>query len=515
MPIVYELPDPQPLAYQPTQPRPRPSPGVAVSWIVIVACVGYLAAGRRFQDAVARRAVGPAATQPLAVQPAPVQLTLAGRYAVGANQVFAALRGAKPRATTGPTSARTTAPATTPTASTMPTTAPVMAPATTPAADLLQQVDEAAARSWSAHDLFRAAIVAGEIAGPDAALSRLERAKPAWRLSSTFVDAEAPADAEALSTIYTEGPDALTAAQRDALTRRYDWFGQLALSYGRDGNDPQRKEAMQPAVRTVVVALLAMGLAFVAFATGIVLLVIAFVSWHGGKMRPAYRPPVAGRPTGPFLEAFAAYLAGMVVVSTGVALLFGRTPASTWFVIAIIPFAFLWPLLRKVGWLELRQGLGWTLGRGWAREIGAGLTAYVAGLPILAAGAAVTFVLQRFSGADTSHPIVEHVARGGAWRTVQLFFLAAVWAPVVEETMFRGAFYHHLRRRFRWPAAAAVVALVFAAVHPQGWAAIPVLGAIAFCFAATREWRGSIIAPAVAHALNNGAVTALLLLMLR
>jgi membrane protease YdiL (CAAX protease family) len=43
---------------------------------------------------------------------------------------------------------------------------------------------------------------------------------------------------------------------------------------------------------------------------------------------------------------------------------------------------------------------------------------------------------------------------------------------------------------------------------------VPTLGAIGFCFATAREWRGSIIAPAVAHALNNGAVTVLLVLML-
>jgi membrane protease YdiL (CAAX protease family) len=201
------------------------------------------------------------------------------------------------------------------------------------------------------------------------------------------------------------------------------------------------------------------------------------------------------------------------VISLGIGLLTRRTLGATWFLLAIIPVAFLWPLVRRVPWADLRHGLGWTAGRGWPREIGAGVLGYLAGLPLLASGAVVTLLLQRLSGADTTHPIVNEITRGGTWRVVQLFVLAAVWAPVVEETMFRGSFYHHLRSRFPWPVAAALVGVLFAAIHPQGWAAIPVLGAIGFSFAAMREWRASIIAPAIAHAINNGAMTVLLLLM--
>jgi membrane protease YdiL (CAAX protease family) len=58
---------------------------------------------------------------------------------------------------------------------------------------------------------------------------------------------------------------------------------------------------------------------------------------------------------------------------------------------------------------------------------------------------------------------------------------------------------------------AVVSSFVFAAIHPQGWAAIPVLGAIAFVLAGIREWRGSIVGCVVAHALNNGVVTVMLL----
>ena len=59
-----------------------------------------------------------------------------------------------------------------------------------------------------------------------------------------------------------------------------------------------------------------------------------------------------------------------------------------------------------------------------------------------------------------------------------------------------------------------IVALLFAAIHPQGWVGVPVLTGIAMSFAFIREWRGSIVAPVVAHALNNGAVTLLLVLIL-
>jgi membrane protease YdiL (CAAX protease family) len=326
------------------------------------------------------------------------------------------------------------------------------------------------------------------------------------------LDGTRRADLLALIDLYERGPGALAPGSRKALIDRYDWFGRLALVHGLPPDDPERRAVVRPAVRTAVVAIVASVAALGGLAAGVVLLIVGVVLWSNGRLTFAYRR--APRPTGPFLEAFAAYLAGMVLISLGVSLLTRRTLGSTWFLLAIIPVAFFWPLVRGVPWTDLRHGLGWTAGRGWLREVGAGLLGYVAGLPLLAAGAVVTLFLQRLSGADTTHPIVNEITRGGTWRVVQLFLLAAVWAPVVEETMFRGAFYHHLRGRLPWPLAAAFVGVLFAAIHPQGWAAIPVLGAIGFSFAAMREWRGSIIAPAVAHAINNGVMTVLLLLMM-
>jgi membrane protease YdiL (CAAX protease family) len=425
---------------------------------VILAAVGYIIGS----NAVEKRAAGPGSRAD-----AHIGFVIAGRYAVGVHHVFSALQ-------------------------------PPGAPSQ--AAQLLPQVDTAATE---ADDKVRAAIVAGEVGGAAAATQRLDELP---------VEARDRDDVRTLSKLYATGsPDEIAASQRDEVLQKHGWFGRLALSYGKPADDPDRRAALNPAIRTAVVLFAASGFGLLALLAGLVLLILATIRRLGGRLPTAYRP--ATGPTGPFLEAFAVYLLGMVGIAAVVRRIVGDRVGATWFVIVILPTVFMWPLLRGVSRADLRAGLGWHRGRGFWREAGAGVVGYLAGLPVLLLGAMITLALQRFSGSDTSHPIVNEVARGG-WRTVQLFFLAAVWAPIVEETMFRGAFYHHLRARLPWPLAAGTVALLFAAVHPQGWAAIPVLGAIAMTLAAIREWRGSIVASAVAHAVNNGAVTLLLVFLL-
>jgi len=68
-----------------------------------------------------------------------------------------------------------------------------------------------------------------------------------------------------------------------------------------------------------------------------------------------------------------------------------------------------------------------------------------------------------------------------------LYALACVIAPVLEETMFRGALFHHLRRRWGWLISAGVVAIIFASIHVQGWTVAPTLATIALVLAAIRD----------------------------
>src|SRR5262249_59591031 len=99
-----------------------------------------------------------------------------------------------------------------------------------------------------------------------------------------------------------------------------------------------------------------------------------------------------------------------------------------------------------------------------------------AGIAVIAAGLAASYALVKRSGISPDHPLM-HILAGDRWHILGLYALASVCAPVVEETMFRGALFHHLRARWGWPIAAPIVAFIFAIVHPQGWVAVPVLGA--------------------------------------
>jgi membrane protease YdiL (CAAX protease family) len=118
--------------------------------------------------------------------------------------------------------------------------------------------------------------------------------------------------------------------------------------------------------------------------------------------------------------------------------------------------------------------------------------------------------------AGPAHPAIEWIANGD-WRTYWLLMaVASLAAPVMEEVMFRGCLYQYLREltaRKRLVVSiivsAAVSSLIFAAVHPQGLLGIPPLMAIATSLCLLREWRGSLLAPITAHAINNGAVITL------
>jgi membrane protease YdiL (CAAX protease family) len=349
--------------------------------------------------------------------------------------------------------------------------------------------------------------VRGELEGPKAAENALDEC------AKHIVDPSDRADLKTLRTIYSLGPERLNPDERSALIAHDGWFARLALSFGRPDTDPLRARVLHEAKRAAIAGYGFEALVVLGILAGIGLLITATVLRATGRLHLCYgRAPSK---TTAFLEAFALYLAGYISIGL-IARLIGHGslilgPALS---LAWIIFAMLWPLFRGVSWQQLRGGLGWYRGQGIVREAAAGVIGYLAGLPIIALSAVLAYVLSARTHTPMNHPLMFSDTRG-AWAIIQLYLLASVFAPLVEETMFRGALFNHLRQWQDWFLSAVFSSIIFAALHPQGWAAIPVLGSIGFVLASIREWRGTFVSSVAAHALNNGMVTTLLVLTLQ
>ena len=155
------------------------------------------------------------------------------------------------------------------------------------------------------------------------------------------------------------------------------------------------------------------------------------------------------------------------------------------------------------------------------REVIAGALGYFAGLPIYFGMALIvviiTLILNAITGDDTKpqgNKILDLVEGGGLWELILIYLLATVWAPVVEESIFRGCLFRHLRRRVGLVLAALGSAIVFAALHGYVLQGLLMVGTLGFWFALIREWRGNIIATATAHAIHNGVIMAVLIIVL-
>jgi len=222
-----------------------------------------------------------------------------------------------------------------------------------------------------------------------------------------------------------------------------------------------------------------------------------------------------------YLEAGAVYLAAFAVGR--VLMQVGGASASWMGVLAQIGGTFIgifWPALRGVPVRAMARDLGLHTGDGLWTEIRAGIVGYCAVLPFFAAGVLVMFALQFvFSklGMDVAapaHPDMVGLGEISIQKRMLLLAMAGVFAPVTEELMFRGALFRGLRARWSFWPSAIVLALIFAAIHPQGTLAIPPLAALAVGFAGLREWRDSLIAPTLAHAIHNSTLVILLSVLL-
>lgn len=326
------------------------------------------------------------------------------------------------------------------------------------------------------------------------------------------LDSEIRSEAAVFAGLYRRPAVQPTAAQREQLVAVYGWFALLAF------DDPQASEE----ARRITLALYGVALVLVLallLGTGTCLVLLRRLA--RGQLRSAYRRrrvDAAGhgwpKTRLPFLETALLFLVAMTVIG-GLIGLAMTSSGSHWLLLlnwTIVAVLF-WPLARGRSWPELRSALGWHRGRGLVTEIGCGLVAYLAAMPLLAVGLVLTLILTRFTEKAPHHPIVDWLQEAGAGGIAVVVILAVVWAPLVEESLFRGSFYHYLRGRFGIAGSVLLVSLVFAAIHPQGLAGIPFLATLAAVLGLTREWRDSLVASVTLHMVHNALATLLLLVL--
>jgi len=367
----------------------------------------------------------------------------------------------------------------------------------------VQQIEQEAR---SETDKLRAAIIAAELLGKERALTALDAIMPES-------DAELAEDIASVRAIYTDGPAALEITAHDRLIHRYGDYGRIALAFGVAADMQPRKQIEQAALRSLLLASF-IGLAMVLIAvTSIAFFILGVIFLLRKKIRWGYIAPSFSNSS--YLEAFALYLLLLVGLGVVVRFLGMHSPWWNWLLAAAPLISLLWIRNHGANFQEVLQSVGLHRGQGWWREIGAGLMAYIGGLVFIVPCVMMSYLLIRILGTNPSHPIMTPLLEGNRWQVLGFYGIACILAPVTEETMFRGILFHHLRNRWSWLSSAIIVSFIFAVLHPQGWAAVPALGGIAIVLTGIREWRGSLIAPVAAHALNNFLALTIALLLLR
>jgi len=369
-------------------------------------------------------------------------------------------------------------------------------------------------------DKVRVAILAAEIGraeDPRAAVA-LDQLKKVDTADPSIGD-----DVWTLTAMWTGQP--VTAAQETLLVQRYGFFGELALARSRpEGASAPVIDQLSGLLTLFSVVTLG---GIVLLALGVMLLVILVAMVGLGKFETRFVPPTRGGSV--YLEAAAVFVAGFLVLK-GVLLAVAHLPLDAasqtiaalglqWLLLA----AVLWPLVRGEKFHEWCLATGWHRGAGLIKEVACGVAGWIAAVPLfIAAGlisAGLVAAWELIKGnPDGPRPlpdaaIFDLLSQGNTALIVAVFALGTIWAPLAEESIFRGCLYRHLRGRLGIVLSSVLVASVFGFMHGYGVLFVPPVIALGFAFSIMREWRGSIIAPVTAHLLHNATLITFMILM--
>ncbi len=394
-----------------------------------------------------------------------------------------------------------------------------LSPFTGGGATMAGSVRQAAAASKAPEDILRTAIALGELESAEAGLKKLDEY---GAVQFTEREAVLKDDIEVVTSLLTDGAPRPDAAKIDALKERHGYFADLALVRGLKDPDPARANVESGGGQIMLVGFGAMCAAALAFFGAIASIIVLITRAASGTL--VARTDRPGVPGSIYIEAFLVFLTSFMALHVGFPLVMSALgvvkPGETvpgwvltsrlllqWSLMATI----FWPVLRGVPWEEWKRHVGWRCEKGVRREIGEGLIGYGGTLPALLLAAIVVAVsmLMRKGAAPPENPIAEMLTETTGFDLLLLFGMMTIWAPIVEESFFRGMLFGRLRGSMGVVGAALLSGLWFGLMHGySGILLLPVI-TIGVCFAFVREWRGSLVPTVVAHAVHNFAIGAL------
>jgi membrane protease YdiL (CAAX protease family) len=385
-------------------------------------------------------------------------------------------------------------------------------------------------------------VLVGELRGPEQALEKLDGLDGEIAAQHIERDPTNSAIEDVLRRLYRDfarhdlDAPSVSPAERELLRQRLGWFGELALAPASDLESPARQAVLRAARQTFVVILGGVVCIALACLAGLVGLLVFISLLFAGQLPGGLHPPSGHGSI--YAETFALWLLLFLGLSLGAAWLSAGSDSLllSGVVVLLSLAALVWPVLRGVSWVEVRRDIGLVKGRRPAWEPVIGVGCYAMALPMLVVGLIATLLLlthqadlnagsnpaQDFAPSPSpTHPIIGYLVQPG-WRLrLEAFFVACIVAPIVEETMFRGVLYRHLRDAsvrlgcvMSVIVSATIVNFLFASLHPQGPLAIPALMALAYGLTLAREWRVTLVPGIVAHGINNGLLLLFLLLAL-
>lgn len=344
-------------------------------------------------------------------------------------------------------------------------------------------------------------------------------------------EADAPGEANAPGEDGAKEPNpSLDDSDRRFLRDELGWYATLLL-YPPGSKSTERSDLVEEGAQKGFLMLAVMAAFGVMLLVGTFILLIAPGLLISQRIQPRFRHHTAS--SGLMIETFAIAMVLFVLGQIAGEELLAATELSPTVVRPIAFFfcllALLWPRFCGMKMGEIERNIGWNTGQGLGREILAAFPGYVIMVPLVVLGVIAsallmhyfedpaTLVTQPFEPiTQPAHPIVPELLGGG--NIGSILFLAAVAAPIVEETLLRGLLYRHLREMSaRWRFVLSVFfstlvsSVIFAVIHPQGWAGVPMLTAIATALCLIREWRDSLVAPMIMHGVWNAGVLILLL----